>query len=1598
MPVNIQLITAPIGSFLTTQIANDEPGDKNDFKVFIVGDGNMTGLELSDFSFTIVPGPGTTTPNLMADTALISLTGSGSTWELTIRPPQPSDFTPYSGAPTTSVLTLTLAENATNEGNPQITQTIRISRAFPDPDAENPILLFNHNELRNAVGIAVSPTRIIANRGTETAAEIAFFTHAGVQQTSETLRRTIAGTARRLDYFNGTLLVAGNQFYRAAGRFGLDDFSEIERYAFPTNISNIAHTRFGVIGLGGRILYLQPYGTTGSVHLIQHSLSTEFSYGNITHQDDLLYMADRGFTTDIFALAAIDENDGATYISQLNINRPSGGMRDIALYRDTLYVLGVNNGNIYTLDIKKYRPIAKNTKTTIYPVFAEEGDTIDLKQFSPDAERIVFDVGYDKQPQLSINVSNQLAVGSGAQTCFVKLKAINRISATETESFGFYLIIRRAAAPVWRNVSELTMRAGSSYDLFQLVPDADSIAFRSGRTRLAGSSLSNGNLFRVGTVGGVAAFTARKANRSSHIAITIDVVQGMGAERSEVSGYRVEIAGIDVTADVLAFPSVSETLDPVVINEYRVNEASITLRNAGGKYNSDLAGNFWETNGLNAGGFQNAVKIYLEHSDGSESLHFSGVVNESFVPIKGATFKMNCSDISSRLRKALVQAFGTLEKWDALRKQSDEDSYAGVYVPERSLVPMQTGTGIARSDRTDLAISRLALPSEGPAAENTGYMTPMEFRTAGGFLPENPLLGFMAEHLSEDIRFLVSQLAINKEVYNTEIDIPGVSVEDPFLLNRGSIAFSVEQTRTTRLPVDWVQGVASGLQTPPTMLILLSNPEGHISDQLVQYDVSRDAYRVLHTFDKDLSVHRIERRNATNYYILTSGKITQDRSARELPRHIDATGYIYDSAAKGSEIKIYHYSTSTGTLTEHVAEDDSFPPQLGIHHWVGFENSLYIDEFEGIVADYRGPFKWQSNNLYYRYAKDGEFGIARVNTGGTTTKRIGQAVGGYQDHLNFAFDINSSGAIYFVYATLGVPSDVTVVDRQPLGPGGDITLANNLSGNGTPFRLRLETPGSNYSGAPSVTIVGIDTSGESQTRHVRFTRPGQTQEPTQTFLEITRISASASWVRGNLSVTAIFQDIASQLNIERRTSDGSITTILENQQALSSLTDLDDTGGAYLGCHECVFHNNFLYLLVPIGRVAENSGAYALSREKAAGMVLYRCNVTAGSPSLTVLDKWDFVHQAGCNLTVHDGAVHYVEQPSAATVFKPINPDLDGYWADEGQTQTMGYNLLPESLGALKKINSSGEVEHLGNVWHTDRPYNVFPTRMLSIDGDLHLCAGYGNGDEILRYNSLASAADNRVHIVYGKTLHYVLPRFSPSGSVYAALASLAKSVNATLSFEKNVVMITDRRPYRAVTNGATGTGTGNLGFSDANKAFPSSGYLLIGKEILRYTGITGGAFTGIQRGVLGSQIANHANDSGILYLDTLIQTEKLGSPYKAITLQADVNRIFNIIRDSGGIAEVRDEASINLYGERPYNLDLGLTRHEKSWIEEIFKSYLEELKDLQSIVNLQVRPDFSLRLGQIVPFFYRGLVTGMRIVSVRYERQATHLKGRTVL
>ena len=1131
MPVTLTLQQIPSGSQFTSTIGADESDDKNDFSVRILLDANGTGLTESDITFS-------------TGASLVSLTGSKSVWKAVIRPPE-----------TEGMLTITVGANAFTEGNAETSQDIRVSDNFPDDDAEEPTSLFSHG-IFGADGIAVSPTRIFISGGP--GIEIDAFTHAGTHQTGEFASITGSGIPTqngRLDIINGDFLVCG--FNGTAKRYQQNGsaLEVVQTYSNTASIEGITHSRLGVILLDEqtRTFRTIPYGETRAEG-IDDVIPVSRNYGVISHQDDLIYMGGR---SEGFGIAEIDANDDIKFLTELNIDfPPSANFQDIYIYRDTFYFLDAND-DVYTLDIRKYRPLAKNTKTTIYPVFANEGDTLPLSQYCPDAKTITFGVGFDKPSYLSINASNELEIASNAvtetQPVLVRLTGINYIDSVD---FQFYLIIVQAENPTVRAVDELTMRANSSFDLHQIVSGATSITFRSGRTQPTGSSISNG-VFTIGTASGTAYFTATNTNGSTHFQIKIVAI---GTETlsdfSDTFRHRVLIAGIDVTNDVTVFPEVSVNSDVDTLNEYLVNETTIVLRSDqrnGYRFNKGVSSNFWAANNLNIGGFQETVKVYIESLvSGSyvSHLQFTGVIDTDSENFTAATVSLVVLDVSSVLEAEPIEDFGTLEKWDALRQETDESSFSGTYIPERSLLPLQLRTGAAWSDRTALILRDLALPSEGPPIANAAYMTEQDFQTSGGFLENAPLLRFKGEHRSEDIRFLFKQLALNSEsLYNTEIELPEIETETPYILNRGSVPFSVENTRITRLLTDWVYD-----STNARVLMLLSNPEGHIADVLVQYDVDSDSYRSLHTFDNDIKAHRITRRNATNYYILTSGPITQDRSAATLPRTADKTAYAFDSAAVGSAVKIYAYNTNTGVLTAHVEETNTRPPQLGIHYHVGFENALYIDEFEGITSDDRGAFKVIGSDLYYRYATDSEFGVARVNTSGTTTEMIDQATLNYHNHLNFAFDVTSGGDIYFVYS---------------VGDGDESSLV-----------------------------------------------------------------------------------------IKRRTSGGTESTILTDTQDLADLTALSDDGGAYLGAHECLFHNNQLYFFAPIQRVDEDSGTYTRSREKAAGMALLSCDVTAGTPSLTVIETWDFVSHSACNLIVHDGAVHYTEQPIAASRFKPINSSL----------------------------------------------------------------------------------------------------------------------------------------------------------------------------------------------------------------------------------------------------------------------------------------------------------------------------------------------------
>ena len=398
MPASVEILNIPIGSVLTSSIGANDEADKNDFTVLLLWGENV---DLTQSGISVSAG-----------SSIVAFEGANSVYMVRVRPPQ-----------TAGTVTVTVAANAVDPGNPQTSKSIRLSTTFPDADAETTTQAFTHG-ISSTRGIAVSPTRIIVgSSGAFAGLILTKFTHSGVEQTAEA--SSISGTeapggSRRIDLINGDILVPGGRVnetavarYREIG----DTLSRIQTYS-GLGSDSITHTRLGITTkTDTNEISAAPYGETTGVAYDVPGLST---YRMMAHQFDLLYFAYRGLSTDTFGIAEITGDDEINFLTSLNINHddPDAGFDfvDISLYRDTLYIL--SDANVYTLDIKKYRPIAKRTKTTIYPVFVEAGGTIDLTQFSPDAERFTFDVGFNKPPYLSINASNELEIGSGAETAF----------------------------------------------------------------------------------------------------------------------------------------------------------------------------------------------------------------------------------------------------------------------------------------------------------------------------------------------------------------------------------------------------------------------------------------------------------------------------------------------------------------------------------------------------------------------------------------------------------------------------------------------------------------------------------------------------------------------------------------------------------------------------------------------------------------------------------------------------------------------------------------------------------------------------------------------------------------------------------------------------------------------------------------------------------------------------------------------------------------------------------------------------------------------------------------------------------------------------
>ena len=142
-----------------------------------------------------------------------------------------------------------------------------------------------------------------------------------------------------------------------------------------------------------------------------------------------------------------------------------------------------------------------------------------------------------------------------------------------------------------------------------------------------------------------------------------------------------------------------------------------------------------------------------------------------------------------------------------------------------------------------------------------------------------------------------------------------------------------------------------------------------------------------------------------------------------------------DSGFAASEIQIWKYVKSEGWADVFIRSDVEHRPQLGVHYHVGFTSREFA--WQGNAPGRYNGFEVENNILYYRYADETEFGVARADSEGNTVALLAAERDGYENHLNFDFTLDGDGNVYLAYvvgtafgSTLKIEKQQTVHPQQ----------------------------------------------------------------------------------------------------------------------------------------------------------------------------------------------------------------------------------------------------------------------------------------------------------------------------------------------------------------------------------------------------------------------------------------------------------------------------------------------------------------------------------------------------------------------------------------
>lgn len=451
----------------------------------------------------------------------------------------------------------------------------------------------------------------------------------------------------------------------------------------------------------------------------------------------------------------------------------------------------------------------------------------------------------------------------------------------------------------------------------------------------------------------------------------------------------VKIHDQDVTDDLASLDDIARGVDYPNLTEFRVGEASFTLRDIHGDFSPNNPSNFFTRNGGRRTGRNSPIEIeagFIVDGQRHTETVFQGTILRLVQDATGATVKVVCTDNFGDIRQNAITDFG-IPRHFMLTEDLEQASENGVYPIMDAILPAADGAVTLATRVGDEIAPVDKLKTEGTLSPRNFIIDDKGVRTEGGVIVNRgigyPQLKMKSPYRYRHILDVITDILNHAGITKSDIAIPERDVASHFSSN-GRVNYDLIGNIGSGNPVTWNGYVTDFLYDAGKWYFLYNkhraNPNGF--SQVITYDTRTRTYTKLHGFASATEVWKFTK-SGNSLYILAS------------------TGGNYDANETSSENQILQLDITGTTETVFVAHTASLKPQLA-HYYAGV-GSVFMKPDSRRQLIYR-----ENDGLYYAYVNNNTFGIAKATAQNTTTAVITMNQDTEGNHAGIAFDIKNN--------------------------------------------------------------------------------------------------------------------------------------------------------------------------------------------------------------------------------------------------------------------------------------------------------------------------------------------------------------------------------------------------------------------------------------------------------------------------------------------------------------------------------------------------------------------------------------------------------------